>query len=191
MRFVFLIGGARFFFAAEHIFWKCPIDICINIQDHLRFLTFHLVNILYSMLRSCGFFVEDGGLYENIVNFQPAFLGVLRLYSQANYISFVSSQNLNSSRSTSDFSSCWWWFHSIDSWKIRCRSTWYWEHTCKNKYVFCSSWTQFTCLVSHNFATNNHGQWKTRKRGKQQIRNNFMLFVLVGFIGLQMGFSSW
>jgi hypothetical protein len=20
--------------------------------------------------------------------------------------------------------------------KIRCRSTWYWEHTCKNKYVF-------------------------------------------------------
>jgi hypothetical protein len=55
----------------------------------------------------------------------------------------------------------------------------------------CSSSTQFTCLVSHNFATNNHGQWKTRKRGKQQIRNNFMSFVLLGFIGLQMGFSSW
>jgi hypothetical protein len=50
--------------------------------------------------------VEDGGLYENIVNFQLAFLGVLKLYSQANYICFVSSQNSNSSRSTCDFSSC-------------------------------------------------------------------------------------
>jgi hypothetical protein len=45
--------------------------------------------------------------------------------------------------------------------------------------------------VSCNFAIDNHGQWKTRKRGKQQIRNNFMSFVLLGFIGLQMGFSSW
>jgi hypothetical protein len=95
-----------------------------------------LVNILYSMPRSCGFFAVDGGLYENIVNFQLAFLGVLKLYSQANFLYLVSSQNLNSSRSTSDFSSCRWWFHSIDSWKIRCRSTWNWEHTCKNKYVF-------------------------------------------------------
>jgi hypothetical protein len=58
------------------------------------------------MPRSCGFFVEDGGLYENIVNFQPGFLGVLKLYSQANFIYFVSSQNSNSSRFTSDFSSC-------------------------------------------------------------------------------------
>jgi hypothetical protein len=49
------------------------------------------------MLRSCGFFVEDGGLYENIVNFQLAFLGVLKLYSQANFIYLVSSQNSNSS----------------------------------------------------------------------------------------------
>jgi hypothetical protein len=106
MRVVFLIGGAGFFFAAKHIFWKCPSDVCINIQDHLRFPIFHLVNILYSMPRSCGFFVEDSGLYENIVNFLPAFLGGLKLYSQPNFISFMSSQNSNSSRSTSGFSSC-------------------------------------------------------------------------------------
>ncbi len=118
------------FFAAEHIFWKCPIDICINVQDRLRFLIFHLVNILYQMPRSCGFLRKRRGLYENIVNFKLAFLGELKFYSQAN---LMSSQTSNSSPSTSDFSSCQ---RGLTAWKIRCRSTWNWEHTCKNKYVF-------------------------------------------------------
>jgi hypothetical protein len=45
-------------------------------------------------------------MYENIVIFKLAFLGELKLYSQANFIYLVSSQNSNSSPSTSDFSSC-------------------------------------------------------------------------------------
>jgi hypothetical protein len=58
------------------------------------------------MPRFCGFLRKRRGLYENIVNFKLAFLGELKLYSQANFIYLVSSQNSNSSPSTSDFSGC-------------------------------------------------------------------------------------
>jgi hypothetical protein len=102
-----------------------------------------LVNILHSMPRSCGFLRKRRGLYENIVNFKLAFLGELKLCSQANFIYLVSSQNSNSSPSTSDFSSCQWGFCSIDSLNVRCTSTWNWEHTCKNKYVFLQQLNSF------------------------------------------------
>jgi hypothetical protein len=41
------------------------------------------------MPRSSGFFMK---MYENIVIFKLAFLGELKLYSQANFIYLVSSQ---------------------------------------------------------------------------------------------------
>ncbi len=101
---VFLIGGAGFFLQLSTYFGNAQLISAsiFRITFDFPFSTW----LVFSIPRSCGFFAEDGGLYENIANFQRAFLGVLKLYSQAKIIYLVSSQNSNSSRSTCDFSSC-------------------------------------------------------------------------------------